>query len=433
MESGVFKYTPSEKANRKIDNDMKIIVREIRKKIPTTLSIILTGGFSRGEGPVKIEGNNVYPCNDYDIQVITQKPVSKKDADKISIEVSKKIGYRGIINFYPFRKEEQKLKENFYIDLKCDSVSELKKLLPRIRTYELKNHSRILYGKDYRELIPDYDLREIPLSEGAKLLLDRMSQMIEYYSTEKKHEPLFLNYIIQQAYAACCTSLLLLNKKYEIGYLKSAKILKKCYKRDFPELYKKSPDLHKKIEQFILWKSNPKKPSFKDVEKEWFIAKQNILEVAKYFFSRFLNKKISNSDELADSILHMRREFYFPYLRKIIKSKTGIKSSAADFLTFLTIPFVGAVLKYKYYKRLKEEFKINKPSVFFNPSPDLVIFSSLIYFIDSINKGNKIDFNKLKKGQKLLRKVYPSEGGSWEEISLDYANAYISFFLQKIV
>lgn len=420
------KYTTSKEADKKVEEDLRIIVEEIIKSIPDTISIFLTGGFARGEGPVKKIKGKFFPYNDYDIQIVCKNKISKDKIDMISTKISRTLGYNGIAIFYPFKKEEQKMKENFYVDLKSYIPNELKKLLPRIRNYELKNNSLLIYGEDVRFLIPDYKINEIPLSEGAKLLLDRMSQMIEYYSTNKKYDSEFLTYIIQQTYAACCTSLLLLNKKYQIGYEKSMKILKENYKRDFPELYYEMPNLDKKIEQFIKWKINPQKLPNKDVKKEWFIAKKNILEVAKYFFSRFLNKDVRNVERLSENILNMRNEFYGPYLKWIIKDKIKI-----DFNYYkLFLPFVSLVLKYKYYKRLRK-FGINMPKVIFGKSPDLVIFSSLIYILNSINENN-IDNLELKKGKEILNSVYPCKEDNWEKISLDYANAYIIFFLQKL-
>jgi len=70
------KYTASKEADRKIEGDMKIICEEIRKSVPSTKSIILTGGFSRGEGPVKKIKGIFYPYNEYDIQVISDKKLN---------------------------------------------------------------------------------------------------------------------------------------------------------------------------------------------------------------------------------------------------------------------------------------------------------------------------------------------------------------------
>lgn len=420
------KFTGSKTADKKVEQDMEVIVKEILIRVPRVIGIFLTGGFSRGEGPIKKIGKKFYPYNDYDIQVVVKNKIGKNKVDKIATEISQKLGYEGIKKvFYPFKKENQDIKKNFYIDLKVDSVTDLCGFLPRIRNYELKNHSMMLWGEDVRYLIPDFKLKDIPLSEGAKLLLDRMSQMIEYFSLEGKHEKECLCYFIQQAYAACVTSLLLLSRKYELGYLKSMKILKKTYEKDFPNLYSVIPYLADKIEQFIKWKVNPKKLPVKDVEKEWFVARKNIFEVSKYFFARFLKKKIRNERELAFGIYNMRKKFYLPYLRAVMKNKIGF-----DFGASWLLCFVSFVLKRKYYKRLRE-FGINKRGILFGKSPDVVIFASLIFLIGCIGEDG-VDKEMLWKGRRILNKVYPVKGEGWEEVSLEYANAYIGFFMQKL-
>lgn len=422
-------YTQVKKANLKIHQDMEFIIKEIKERIPSTISIILTGGFARGEGPVKIIKNKIIPYNDYDIQIIAKKKISKQKTDQIATEISEKLGYGQITKiFYPFKKENQRLLQSFYIDLKCDTQKELTKLLPRIRTYELKNNSKIIWGKDPRSLIPNYILKKIPLAESAKLLLDRLSQMMEYYSTEKKHDKEILTYFIQQTYAACCTSLLQISGKYQIGYLTASNILTKTYKKDFPELYEKIPNLHQKIEQFIKWKTNPKKLPNQNVEEEWFIAKRNILEVSKYFFSKFLEQNISNEQQLTRAILNMKKQFYSSYIETIIQQKFKLKILTKILNTPAEI-IVPYILKRKYNQRLKQlgiKFKTKQKS------PELTIFASVILLASSINEKNEIDKKRLKMAQILLQKVYPSRGKSWEEISTDYANAYITFFLQKI-
>jgi hypothetical protein len=259
-----------------------------------------------------------------------------------------------------------------------------------------------------------------------------MSQLIEYYSIECKYDKEFLTYIIQQAYAACCTSLLLLSEKYEIGYKKSMEILKKTYKQDFPELYAKIPELSNKIEEFILWKINPQKIPNKNVEEEWFTAKENIIEVSKYFFSKFLNKKIENTEDLARAIFGMKKEFYSPYIKEMMKKKIGGLDWTNNIKPLIVLLTRGAsiILNKNYNKRLREMGIPFKTSFF--KSPDLAIFSSLVYIISSISGGNRIDEKELNEGEKILSLVYPVVGKNWEELSLDYANAYIAFFLQKI-
>ena len=185
--------------------------------------------------------------------------------------------------------------------------------------------------------------------------------------------------------------------------------------------------MHLKIEQFIKWKTSPQKLPNKNVEEEWFICRKNILEVSKYFFSKFLGKRIENVNEFSRVILKMRGRFYGPYLRDMIKQKIGVDMG---FLNVILLPFVSLILNYKYYQRLKVLGIRNRAVLFGNPS-DLVIFSSLIYLISSIDEWG-VDENLLRKSQSLLKAVYPSSSKDWENISLDYANAYIAFFMQKL-
>lgn len=421
------KYTASENGDKKVNEDMRIIVNEL-KKIPNIISIILTGGFGRGEGPIKEVGNKIFLYNDYDIQVVSEKSMNKEKIDKLSEDISRKLGFSGIINFYPFVKERQRMKDNFYLDLKFYTTKELKELLPRIRTYEFRNNSTILYGKDIRKLIPNFDLKKISLSEGIKFVLDRMSHLIEYYSLEKNHDEEFVAYSICQAYSAICTALLLLSKKYEIGYKKSSDIFLKNYQKDFPELYKKLPFLAEKIKEYSEWRLNPKKKKIKNIYEEWRIAGKNILEVAKHLLSKFLNKKVNNLDELSNSIVEMKEKFYSPYIKEILKNKIGFENF---FLVKLLTPFVSFILKYKFYQRLKKR-NMHNAKIFFNKSPDMVIYSSAPYILSAALEKNKVNEEILKRGQGILKKIYPTRERGWEKISVEYANAYIAFFLQKI-
>jgi len=60
--------------------------------------------------------------------------------------------------------------------------------------------------------------------------------------------------------------------------------------------------------------------------------------------------------------------------------------------------------------------------------PDLKIFSIAPLFLSiKINNG---DLDKIKLE---LGKIYPVKNDNWEELSIDYANAYIAFFLQKLI
>ena len=413
------KFTQNKQINEKIESQLNIVCKEILNNV-NAKSIILAGSFGYGEGPVKIKKEKIYPFNDYDIHIITEKPISSEKIDEIASKAANKIGYKGINYFYNFKKEEQTIEKNFYIDLKCITLKQLRNLPPRLKYYNFKESTQTLYGEDLTHLAPKFQLDEIPLSEPAKLLLDRMSQLVEYYSLEKKYDKEFLTYIIQQAYTACLTSLLMLSKNYKPKYSENSKIFLETYKKDFPELYKKLPDLHLKINKYVKWKLNPQKLPYNSVEEEFRTCTKSIYEVSKYFFSKFLNKKIETLNDLSNAILKMSYTFYSPYLKYKFKIKPN-----------LTYPTLNLFLKHKYLQRIKIWNKKHRIVYLNKYPPDSYILASVPYFLLAVSE-KEVNEILLNKGTSILKRVYPVKSKNWEQISLDYANAYIGFFLMKL-
>ena len=180
-------YTANNKTDKAISNQLNKIVECILKEMKAE-GILLGGSFAMGEGTAKIKGNKVYPFNDFDIYIISEEKISGKKINEISEKVALYFGKLSFVGSGFINPKEVTLEDTFVFDLKFLSVKELGKLLPRLRNYSLKNKSRVIYGKDFRSIIPDYKLKDIPLSEAAKLLLDRMGQNAEYYSKTKKND-----------------------------------------------------------------------------------------------------------------------------------------------------------------------------------------------------------------------------------------------------
>lgn len=414
-----------EEADRKIEEKLKVVINSIRKEIPSVLSIVLSGSFGYGQGSARIENNRVYPFNDFDIYVIIGKKVGKDLINDIAAKIAEKLNLEGINYFYHFSKEEQKYKDNFYIDLKIYSLKQWRNLAPRLRYYRLKENSQVLWGKDLRDLAPRFSLREIPVSESVKILLDRASQLIEYYSDdEAKYCPYYLTYIIQQAYAGCLTAILLPLGKYKPKYIDSAKVLLDIYPGI--ELSGQIPDLANRIYGFIEWRTNPQNLPNGGVKENWRICVRDVLGVLKYSLSGFLNKKIEDVGQLSKAIKQMSNYYHRSYLNKLIERKLGLK---ADFLSFFLLPLLNFYFKYKYFWRVKKISGKFYLRIFFNRDfPDLKIFS-----VAPLMLATKINGSGLTEAASELKKVYPAKGENWDEISLDYANAYIAFFLQKFI
>ena len=167
--------------DEQIDLHMDLIVRRLKKEIGDIVALVLGGGFARGEGTVKVKDGIVYPINDYDFFIITNKPISipKEKLNKISLDLSKRI------TSTDFSYTSSSNVVNFYVDLRNMTVKELTKLPPLIKYYEMKHSGRIVYGsEDVLNAIPNYEIKQIPKQDGVRFLFNRMSLLIEFFRTK---------------------------------------------------------------------------------------------------------------------------------------------------------------------------------------------------------------------------------------------------------
>jgi len=416
-------------AEKDIERQLKVVTDEICKEIKDVESVLIYGGFGRGEGSVKKANNRYYPANDFDVYAITRKKADDDVLDEIARRVAEKLGSKGI----PFKRfdKDWSFENNFYLDLKCLTLDELRRLFPMLRYYELRNASNVIYGNDVRNLIPDYKIDEIPIGEGIRILLNRMTHLVEYFSLNGKHNDVVLSFFCAKAYIDSCTALSFLSKRYFPSYKKRMEDFYANYEKDFPDLYEKLPDLNEKVKKYTLWKLNfnGEMPE-KDAIKFWLQTRKDFIGVVKYFFSRFLNRKIETTEELSNAIINLGKDYYFPYAKYYLKNNFGINSY---FLSEIARKLIPLRFKYLYFLRILKEKKIY-PKIFLNKrSPDTIIFGSVPFILFAIDDNMRLVKENFDNGLGTLRKVYPTNAKNWEELSQDYADAYVLFYLMKIV
>ena len=421
------KYCFNSKGDDQVQTQMDLANKIVLERIRGVRSIILYGGFGRGEGSGRFIDGKFFPANDYDVYVITDKRIDNGYIEEVARLVAAKWNKKGIT--LEIFDKKQTLGDNFYYDFKCLTVDQLKTLFPMLRYYELKNSSVVVWGEDLRYLIPDYKVKDIPIAEAARVLLNRMTHLVEYMSLDGKHDPEMLKYFVAKAYIDACTALLILSEKYAPTYFKRMQIFKETYKKDFSELYEVIPYFADRVSEATLWKLDlDKEINLSDIEY-WHQAREDMLEVSKYFFSKFTGKNILNIDDLSNAIQNMNKNYYEPYGYWFLKLR-GLNNKIIPKLMRVTLPYY---FKYKFFKRVKNQLKENYFKMLYSSSgPDLIIFSAMPFVLFSL-KEDSVDKEMLMKGKEVLSKVYPVKGNDWESISQDYANAYVAFFLQKIV
>lgn len=302
-------YTVSEKADKKVQQDIDIIKKIIIERL-NPISIILFGGFGRGEGSFIIENRKILPLNDYDLYVITKKKVPDRILDEIGKECSKAIG-RGGLEFYETPLEVYDKNKFFHVDLRCLTPNQLRRLKKINRTYELKHASTVIYGEDVRGAIKDFSL---PFSESFRYLMNPACQLIvcmdrnRLKNAFRGDEKILAVHYINKVYLACASALLISAGKFSPTYIGTCEEFKKIYGKKFP-------GLSRRIEEATRFKLRPNFDKKKDITAEWFQARDDLTFTLKYLAEKHLNIRTNELKGVIREIYKKLPYTYFtPYL-----------------------------------------------------------------------------------------------------------------------
>lgn len=300
------KYTVlnDKKADEEITKELNYIVKSIVDLLNNrVISILLVGGFGRGEGGVIWEDSAYRPVNDYDIIIIV----------KNSKFIQKK--YKSQIN--NLNKHLDKILKVKQVDLAI--VDYWKLFIPSysVARYENKNGYKLLYGKKplMFATIPAF---LIPQIEGTKYFRTRASGllisalMLDGYGKfprKVRNELIFLE--INKAYLAIGDSFLIKIGKYHYSYQERKKRVLKYYNKY--QLFDKYL-----LDKYLYHVENKLRPDFTNINcdslsEEWSIVANDLISsFLKYEINR-LNHSFRN--------LHNYRDYLCKSMKRNIKSK----------------------------------------------------------------------------------------------------------------
>lgn len=290
-----------------LDKIVRSIVRDCNP-----ISIILFGGFGRGEGSIEFINNKPVPYNDFDFYIVTEKKLSNQELDKISVNASYSIGKGGLeIAYYP--EKNYNPKEFFHVDVRCIPYNKLGSLINTQRYYELKYGSQVIYGENVLNQIPEIKPENISVSEGLRNLFNKLHTMLlgltKQYDEEQRKINIFWSY---KCYLSICEALLILDGKFAPSSLKRSIIFSKIYKNNFPDLYEKIPNLVEKVNRATNFKL---KLDF-DVNhaKLWKESLKDILAVFEYYLKKISGEYVEKA---------IKNKLPYTYFRSYLKQKIG--------------------------------------------------------------------------------------------------------------
>jgi hypothetical protein len=429
---GIFTSYNSASIDAQIAAKLRLITKIILENVPYVRSILLTGGFGKGEGSIKKANNgNIICLRDFDIVVIANKIPKESVVQKLYDQIYRSLNLTNS-ELMSFRFS------NFVVDIKFLRKKDLK--YSDIWFYDLKVASKLLYGEEIRNSIP-CNKQKIPLSSGLRILFEKVAGLlalfpqfdsngdnliIEQLSEEQKELIVFECY---KAFIEMCTVLCILADRYEPRYADRAKIFKQFYFTDFPELAKVLPDLPDKVISCTAFKL---KPDFAKIDKKvvdlWFSTRDYLGIVLTFFIRNYLSTTTLELEDFPDYINNIARCYYKSLLSSIIhvkwQSLNGLLLSFANFMYQFLVN-----IEYSYVVSRDINRIYLHPLHQFFVSPSIKFFTAGILQLFSLNRNGTVEKDLFEKAMEKLRYCVPVEPSKlniagWYALRRQFQKAY---------
>lgn len=223
----------------KYPKEVKDLLSRIVETIVETLnpfSIILIGSLARGEVTYHIHRDKIDFLSDIEMRIVLDT-VKERNHEELKRNLSK-IEAMGSSNFL------------FHIDFAINRVCEIKRLSPIVRTFETKEHGKILYGENVLKDIPRVTTESLDLGKTRELILTRLFNLFLFIpkriviNKATDYERLIFNYVLCRNILDIPTILLPLsgillpNYRDRVNYIANnyPRQWKNLFGEDFPEL-----------------------------------------------------------------------------------------------------------------------------------------------------------------------------------------------------
>ncbi|WP_197474771.1 hypothetical protein, partial [Oleiphilus sp. HI0079] len=175
-----FTLSNNPEAEKCISGLLDQIAKVVQKNIADhkLRSLILLGGYGKGEGGVSVVGNSYKPHNNFDLLLVTQH-LSKTKQERVNEALSQQL-------------QALAGKLDIGIDLSLIDQWKLKNMPTRVLWYDMMEGHRTLLGdakfvpsiKHKQRDIPAWDMRNLMVNRGSLLLLNQICLQNEERSQE---------------------------------------------------------------------------------------------------------------------------------------------------------------------------------------------------------------------------------------------------------
>ncbi len=428
------KYTAyPEKFDRQLDKVFEKVIKAIRQETDP-VSIILFGGFGKGEGSAEIKNGKIIAMNDFDLYVITKEKVPASFSDYLTEKSSKAIGVGGL-DFVEHPGEKYDPLKFFHVDVRCISFDELSRLRKTQRTFELKYSSQVIWGdENVLDRIKDIGANELPVPEGIRPMFNKFDTLLLCMDEKKlkgeldENEKRIIVFYSMKAFITCAEALLVFSGNFKPTYSERSRELKRIFHKEFPRLRKKIPDLPKKVELATNFKL---KPNFNipDSVRLWFEARDCLGTVFRYVISEYLSLESDDWQTVADSFYSgMPFKYFEPYIGEMLE-----RVHLPKILSKVLLPS-QYFLNILYAKKLKGAGEFTVKPLLSWKDVGLKLPVPLFLFLFSIKRNGKCDAKLLELSKKYLNKIKTVRADiGWEDLRKEILCLYGLYYLQKLI
>lgn len=421
------KYTVLEdpRVDEFIDEYLQRVVEALVDNMPGIRSIILTGSFGKGEGSVLLDNQGVKPLRDFDLVVIFKGKVPSVEFVKaLQKNLQEKYGSLRVDDKYY-------LLNDLVPEIKATTLERVNSF-PDISTYDLKQ-CIVLYGEDVRSKIK-WDLKDLPLRTNARALLQKAIALIGAFHSDylnKEIPPSLRDSFLREtsrAYIEICVGLCLLANRYDSSGIRRLEIVREIYEDEFPELYKKVPDLAKKMEVSTKYKldpsSNPLRVNSLDY---WFETRDDLGAMITYYYGRYLNLTFKDWAHFSTALEEgLREQYYLPLIDAFLRSR----NLPTNFVVSNLSNFFFNIRENIAYSRMAfKDRHFSVPLLYGISSPAIKVLSATPLVLFAINRDGSINSKYVDLALRKLKfvKIDTREHKSaWEEARAKFLEAVFS-------
>lgn len=153
-------------------------IQELLRKIievlggKDTMSIIALGSLPKGELSYRVKNGRLELFSDIDIAVVTQAAINAEERILF------------IKRLKELKSKFQPTNPLFNISVEFFSLQDFMRLPFKVRFYELKASGKTLFGKELRDVIPDFSFRNLDMEDTNNMILRRLLHILLYLPRE---------------------------------------------------------------------------------------------------------------------------------------------------------------------------------------------------------------------------------------------------------